>query len=216
MHFYSLFKQFIRNPKQTGAVVASGPQLCRVLATTARVREAGVILELGTGTGVVTAEIMRQKSATARLIGIEINDLLAAKTQQRCPGAEIVHADAVRAREILTARGLDGCDCIVSGLPWATFPEQLQDQLLAAARQVLRPGGSFVTFAYLQGLLLPSAQRFYAKLQQQFDTVEMTPVVWANLPPAVVYLATQRPARRGRKLAGRRKPLRQLGGGLPK
>ena len=52
---------------------------------------------------------------------------------------------------------------------------------------VLRPGGQFATFAYLQGLLLPAARRFRANLGRSFSQVERSPTAWTNLPPAFVY-----------------------------
>jgi phospholipid N-methyltransferase len=78
-------------------------------------------------------------------------------------------------------------DCILSGLPWAAFPEQLQDRLLEEACKNLAPQGFFVTFAYLQGLLLPAGRRFARKIRGRFTHVEKSPVVWRNLPPAFVY-----------------------------
>jgi phospholipid N-methyltransferase len=77
----------------------------------------------------------------------------------------------------------------VSGLPWAAFPEALQDQLLDTIADVLRPGGRLVTFAYLQGVLLPAGAKFKRKLKQRFRRVSTTRTVWLNLPPAFVYCA---------------------------
>jgi phosphatidylethanolamine/phosphatidyl-N-methylethanolamine N-methyltransferase len=53
--------------------------------------------------------------------------------------------------------------------------------------KALKPGGRFVTFAYLHGLLLPSAQRFADLLPQYFSSVTKSDIVWLNLPPAFVY-----------------------------
>ena len=60
-------------------------------------------------------------------------------------------------------------------------------ELLDATGHVLREGGQFVTFAYLQGLLLPAGQRFKRKLRDHFGQVETSRTVWANMPPAFVY-----------------------------
>lgn len=185
----AFFRQFLRNPRQIGAVIPSGASLCRQLTRAADVNAADVILEFGTGTGVVTREILRRKQESARFIGIEINCEMAAATRRRFPEAEIVTDSASRAKEILVERGLESCDCVVSSLPWAAFPDRLQDEHLDAALDALRPGGHFVTFAYVHGLVLPAAQRFHAKLSRRFGPVEMTSVVWANVPPAVVYSA---------------------------
>ena len=58
---------------------------------------------------------------------------------------------------------------------------------MRAATDVLKPGGQFVTFAYLQGLLLPAAKRFRGLLEQTFRQVTTSRVVWKNVPPALAY-----------------------------
>ena len=189
MRTVDFFREFLRDPSRTGAVMPSGAGLCRMLARTAGAPMAKVIVEFGTGTGVVTQEILRQMPSGSRLIGIEINEDLAKATQALCPDAEVVNESAAEAREILERKGLDACDCIVSGLPWASFPEGLQDELLSGALAALRPGGRFVTFAYLHALPSPAARRFKAKLVQRFASVGKTSTVWANVPPALVYWA---------------------------
>jgi hypothetical protein len=52
---------------------------------------------------------------------------------------------------------------------------------------VLGKGGQFVTFAYLQGLILPAAQRFRKLLKQYFSEVSTSRTVWLNVPPAFIY-----------------------------
>ena len=52
---------------------------------------------------------------------------------------------------------------------------------------VLRPGGQFVTFAYHAGTLLPAGRRFKKLLPRYFSSVEKSPTVWRNAPPAFVY-----------------------------
>ena len=41
--------------------------------------------------------------------------------------------------------------------------------------------------AYLQGLMFPNGQRFRRLLGEVFRGVEISPVVWKNIPPAFVY-----------------------------
>jgi phospholipid N-methyltransferase len=52
---------------------------------------------------------------------------------------------------------------------------------------VLRPGGQFVTFAYLHGLPLPAGRRFANRLPEYFSEISRSRTVWMNLPPALVY-----------------------------
>ena len=67
------------------------------------------------------------------------------------------------------------------------FPDDLQERILDAMIRVMPPGGVFVTFAYLQGLMLPAGRRFRRNLKRRFSNVETSDVIWLNLPPAVVY-----------------------------
>ena len=52
----------------------------------------------------------------------------------------------------------------------------------------LAPGGCFVTFAYYGFHQLPGGRRFRALLERLLPQVTTTEVVWANLPPAFVYV----------------------------
>jgi phospholipid N-methyltransferase len=76
---------------------------------------------------------------------------------------------------------------IVSGLPWASTPFALQKRILAAIVRSLAPTGRFTTFAYLPARWMPGAIRFRRQLEASFGHVELSPVVWRNLPPAFVY-----------------------------
>jgi phospholipid N-methyltransferase len=51
----------------------------------------------------------------------------------------------------------------------------------------LNDGGYFTTFAYIQGVFIPSARRFRKFLSESFSSVETSRVIWSNLPPAFVY-----------------------------
>jgi len=90
-------------------------------------------------------------------------------------------------RMICDYAGMESVDCIISGLPWSTFSEPLQVELLDEMMRVLRPGGCFVTFAYIHGLTLPPAKRFAHLLQRYFGSVSKSQVIWRNVPPALVY-----------------------------
>jgi phospholipid N-methyltransferase len=165
--------------------------LARTIVEAADVRHASVVVEFGPGTGVFTAEILRQLPPDCWFFAMELVEEFAKATRQRCPQAEVVEASAAEVGQHLAARDCDVADAIISGLPWASFPEVLQDEILGAAAEALAPGGRFCTFAYVQGVWLPAGRRFKKKLDERFDQVEQTAVVWGNLPPAFVYRATK-------------------------
>ncbi len=179
--------EFMRSPSTVGAVAPSSRHLAGQIVVQSGVADAAVILEFGPGTGSFTRLILRDKRPDADFIAIEHNQMLSQALRSRFPAATIVTDSVERVAAIMAKHGLEAADCIVSGLPWAVFSQDLQDRLLTATIDALRPGGRFVTFAYLQGLLSPAGKRFRKKIDQAFDSVTVSPVVWRNLPPAVVY-----------------------------
>ena len=88
---------------------------------------------------------------------------------------------------MLNSRALPKADVVISGLPFAIFPEELQEKILQGVMRSLVPGGTFATFAYLQGVILPAGVRFRKKLEATFPEVTTSSIVWNNMPPAFVY-----------------------------
>ncbi|MEM9588257.1 MAG: methyltransferase domain-containing protein [Planctomycetota bacterium] len=183
----SFLAGFVRQPSKVGAVAASSPALVQVMVDWFEWTSAKGIVEYGPGTGVFTEAILRSMHPEARFFAIEQSEQMVRATKQRCPNATVYHGSAVDVADYCQKQNLSQVDAIICGLPWASFSGSLQDQLMTEMLQVLRPGGQFATFAYLQGLLLPAGRRFAGKLQQSFASVEKSEVVWRNLPPALVY-----------------------------
>jgi phosphatidylethanolamine/phosphatidyl-N-methylethanolamine N-methyltransferase len=90
--------------------------------------------------------------------------------------------------QILAAHGIDAIDAIVCGLPWASLPISLQEQVFNALDRALAPGGVFVTFGYLQSLVLPGAWALRRRLSRSFAEVDRSAIVWGNVPPAFAYI----------------------------
>jgi len=118
---------------------------------------------------------------------IEINANFVKETNDRCPNAIVYHDSAENIKKYLDKHNKKNCDCIISGLPWAGFDKKLQNKLLDTAYDSLEEEGVFLTFAYIQGLLLPNGKNFKKLLKNKFRTVKKTKIVWLNLPPAFVY-----------------------------
>jgi len=186
-----IFLEFLKNPKRTGAIATSSRGLARMICSEIGVESASLIVEYGPGTGVFTEEILRIKKPEADFFAIEHSPNLAENFRNKFPGTRLFEDSAENVAAMLKEVGHSHIDSIVCGLPWAAFDEALQDSLLNATLQSLRPGGQFATFAYLQGLLLPAGKRFKKKLAESFSKVEKSPTVWKNIPPAFVYRCTK-------------------------
>jgi phospholipid N-methyltransferase len=184
---WTFLRAFLAKPRQVGAILPSSSRLAQCMADGVAWPQARAVVEWGPGTGVLTREIVRRASPGTRILAIEIQHQFATRLRQRFPQVTVCHDSVASTAAICQREGLEQVDAILSGLPWAVFPAADQAEYLAAARTVLRPGGQFVTFAYLQGLLLPAARRFRRLLEAHFDQVTLSPIVWANVPPALAY-----------------------------
>jgi phosphatidylethanolamine/phosphatidyl-N-methylethanolamine N-methyltransferase len=140
------------------------------------------------GTGSFTEHILNRRQRRSKFIALETNAAFFAHLTGRWGPSSFVRRGAEEFREALDERGVHQVDVVVSGLPWASFRHHRQENILRQVSACLAPQGVFVTFAYLQGLLLPGGARFLWLLKQQFASVERTKVVWTNFPPALVYV----------------------------
>ena len=180
-------KTFLMHPTQVGAIAPSSAGLVKMMVDSIDWQSARGVVEYGPGTGVFTASILKQLDPRAKFFAIERSPEMVRSARARCPAGEIVEDSVTNVASLCAERGISQVDAIVCGLPWASFSESLQAEIMEAMFSVLRPGGQFATFAYLQGLALPAGRRFAGHLDKHFSVVQKSPTVWRNLPPAFVY-----------------------------
>lgn len=186
-HGFGFLKMFVAHPGAIGAVWPSSASLADAMVAEIDWPSVDAVLEYGPGTGAFTAQILAAMRPEARLLAIEQNAELAQVVRSKFPQVTVVEDSVEHVRAICDQHDINEVQAIVCGLPWAAFPETLQTRLLEAMMTVLSPAGEFVTFAYLQGLLVPAGRRFRRQLPQFFSSVEKSPTVFRNFPPAFVY-----------------------------
>lgn len=198
----SFLRQFLSAPTQVGAVAPSSAALAAEMTRGINLEKADVVVEYGPGTGAFTGQVLKATRPDAKVFAIELNAAMAAALRARYPALKLYEASVADVASLCEQEGVGlprldgqatrafmpgpGVDVIVSGLPWAAFPEDLQRTILAATVRVLKPGGVLATFAYTIGLHTSAGKRFHAMLPDYFARVERSRVVWRNLPPAVV------------------------------
>lgn len=183
----TLTMQFLRRPFTTGAICPSSLYLARQMVSGIGLEDAEVVVELGPGTGAITGAILEKMPQTGTFFAVELNESVLPVFKKRFPSETIYNESASSLPQILSTLGLSHADVILSGLPWASFSDGLQNELLTAILEALPDGGSFATFAYIQGTVLPTGIKFRRKLSDYFRRVETSRIVWRNIPPAFVY-----------------------------
>jgi phosphatidylethanolamine/phosphatidyl-N-methylethanolamine N-methyltransferase len=180
--------QYLRHPKQVGAIAPSSPSLAAAMTRQKWFNEAKSVVELGPGDGPVTAAIRHRLNANQHtFFALEINESLCHRLRERFPDVKVYCDSAAEIGKYLKLNGASHADLVVSSIPWAAFDAKLQKELMDAILASMRPGGRFITFTYVFSPALPSGRRFRQFLGRTFSSVSCSPVIWRNFPPAIVY-----------------------------
>ena len=181
-----LFGRFLRNPRSIGAISPSSPALAEAMVALLPLDGAERIVELGPGTGVLTAALLRRVAPTARVLAIDREPLFVERLREQWPEVESVCASAAALSILAAERNLLPLDHIVSGLPFASLPAAVTARILEAIEQTLRPGGTFTTFQYVHAYRLPHAVAFRRDLSGRLGAWPARMLVMKNFPPAYV------------------------------
>lgn len=180
MEMITFLNEFVKFPRNTGAIAPSSNKLARKMIDSILFNEAKVIVELGPGTGVFTKEIMKQKKKETLLILIEINENFYRNLQKKYEHDETVqvfHGSAENIREYMTELNIEAIDYVLSGLPFTSLPLDVSKRILENSKELLVPKGKFITFQYS---LVKKAF-----IQGYFPSISAKKV-WLNFPPAFV------------------------------
>ncbi len=181
-----LLARFVRHPRTVGSVAPSSAALARAMIAGLDLEAPVRLVELGPGTGPFSHVIAKKIGPAAKYLAVEIDPVFAQRMQERCPGLECVCASAAELPALAAERGLSPVDHIVSGLPFASLPAAITQQVLDGIERVLRPGGTFTTFQYAHAHGLPPAAAFRRDMSRRLGREPTRRLVVWNLPPAYV------------------------------
>jgi len=169
--------KFLLEPGKIGSITPSSSFLTNAMLANLPWDHMETIVELGAGTGVFTNFIAKHKKESCQVLVVE-RDFEMRKLLKSAHPTFHYGAKAERLDRLLYLHNLPPADCIVSGLPFAAFSEQLRHEIIAAAYRSLKPGGIFVAFQY--------SLQMRKMLNSYFNkvTISFVPI---NIPPAFVY-----------------------------
>ena len=197
------FAECLRNFHTTGAVLPSGRWLAGALARYVdRDGRPRRILEVGPGTGAVTARIVAALGPDDRFDLVELNDSFIRRLEHRFATEPAFRNVADRTRLLHCAvedlSTEDSYDLIISGLPLNNFSARQVERILGVLSGLLAPGGVLSFFQYiairrLRSLLSRRAERARLRgiglaLASILDSNEIRrDWIWPNVPPAWVH-----------------------------
>jgi phosphatidylethanolamine/phosphatidyl-N-methylethanolamine N-methyltransferase len=177
VHF---IRSWMEKPLATGAVMPSGRPLARAMSRCVDPDIPGPIVELGPGTGAVTAALVERGIAPSRLTLVEFNPTFCRLMRTRYPEATVVQGDAYALKRLLGGLLRERAAAVVSGLPLFTKPLKFRLRLISDAFTLLAPHAPFVQFSYA---VVPPIPRSYSGAR-----VEAAERIWLNIPPARVWV----------------------------
>ena len=176
-----LLSNFIKNPKETGAVAPSSKFLTKEIIKKINFKTSKNIVELGPGLGTFTKPILKKATPDTRLFCFEVNKKFCSYLTKSIVDERmtIIKAGAENINKNLKKFKIKEADCVVSGLPFLNFPEAKKRKILQEVKNSLSGNGKFVLFQYTNGLgrLLES---YFSKVSRTFVPI--------NIPPAFVYV----------------------------
>jgi phospholipid N-methyltransferase len=205
MHYWTECQQFYRQFREqyhtTGSILPSSRALGRAMTRPMRLAKGPRrILEVGPGTGAITAAIVRQLRPGDQFDIVEINaDFVAflgqrfaeeADFRKRRAQSRIIHAP------LQEVPGTHVYDFMISGLPLNNFSPELVEDIYRSYERLLKPAGTLTSFEYvwIRQMKMP-----FVSEQERARLVKLTrylegkirryqigeEIVFLNVPPAV-------------------------------
>jgi phosphatidylethanolamine/phosphatidyl-N-methylethanolamine N-methyltransferase len=160
-------------------MLPSGRALARAMAGAIDLSLPGAVVELGPGTGAVTAALIERGVAPERLILIEFLPEFCEVLRRRYPAARVVTGDAFTAPDILRSLGAGPLAGVVSCLPLYGKKPECRARLL---NDLLRLGPKGMPFIQATN---------FTRSPIPFDAAKIAGTrsarIWFNLLPALVW-----------------------------
>ena len=181
-HNVKFLYAWLRNPRQTGALLPSGTRLAQAMAAQVDPGR-GLVVELGVGTGAITRALIARGVKEDQLILVEKDPALFGEMEGRFPGVVALRGDAAHLGRLLDRAGVGCPGTLVSSLPLLSMTRQQRLRVLIQIFSSLRVGGVLVQFTYSP--LPPIPDVLAAALGVSGRRVAQ---VFSNVPPAAVWV----------------------------
>jgi phosphatidylethanolamine/phosphatidyl-N-methylethanolamine N-methyltransferase len=178
LSYGAFLRGLIANPKGVSAPTPSSPTLADAIAEELDLSRPGLVIELGPGTGAVTAALQKRVGGE-RLLAIERETNFLTPLRSRFPDVDIRFGDALNFERFLPADA--AVAAVVSGLPLLHLPQATRRSLLARALNCQPKGGLFIQLSYS-----------WRPPVKPGEGVTLTKrAIWRNFPPAHVWTYVQ-------------------------
>lgn len=178
--WWLMASRFLKHGTTIASFAPSSRYLVRTIVKGIDFEKAECIVELGAGTGPITAELLRRAKPHTKVVIVELMPEFCARLRAKFPTADIVEGDASHLDQLLADRGIEKVDHVLSGLPLPSFPAPLRDSIMSSSAKVLANDGTFRQLTNMPYV-------YWKMYRNYFDDVRFR-MVPLNLPPGGVYV----------------------------
>lgn len=181
---FQFIERWVKKPGNIGAVAPSSRALSECMASQIATDTQLPIIELGPGTGPVTAAILARGIDPALLTVIEYDENFCALLKKKYPLINVVQGDAYAHADNMKRLDIDKAAHVVSSLPLLSRPTADRSKVITEAMESLVPSGLFIQFSY--GPNAPWKPGAASGI-----VVQKSKWVKLNIPPARVWTYSQ-------------------------
>ena len=142
------------------------------------------IIELGSGTGVITTKILEKMSANSKLICFETNKNFYQELKNiKDKKMTLLNESAEIMKSYLKENRIDKVDYVVSSVPLVTLPKKVTNKILLDSVDILKEHGELIQLQYSK-ILDKRLKKHYNKISVNFTA--------ANYLPAFIYTCSNK------------------------
>ncbi|PHR73626.1 MAG: ribosomal RNA adenine dimethylase [Lutibacter sp.] len=177
----AFFKEAVKNFKTSGTIIPSSRFLVKRILSNIDFTNSKLIVEFGSGNGIITKQILKKIEPSTTLVCFEINKVFYNELKKINHKQLIVlNTSAENIQQEIEKFGFKKVDNFISSLPLTMLPKELSQAIIENSYKVLEEKGRFVQFQYSTQFLKQFKAVFNRKVKLDFEPL--------NIPPAFLYL----------------------------
>ena len=172
-------KESLKSIKEVGTIFPSSKFVVEKMVAPINFGEKLTILELGSGNGVITKQLLEKMSSDSQLICFETNKKFYQELKKINDMKMIlINESAEKMKLYLNEFKIDKVDYIVSSVPLVTLPKKMTNKILSTSRELLRKEGKLIQLQY--------SKLSDNKLKSYFNKIDIE-FTLRNYFPAFIY-----------------------------
>ena len=177
----AFFKEAVKSFKTSGTLMQSSRFLVKRILSKIDYTNSKLIVEYGSGNGIITKELLKNIEPSTTIICFEVNEVFYNKLKKIDHKQLIVlNTSAENIQQEIEKFGFKKVDNFISSLPLTMLPKDLSERIIENSHKVLKEDGRFVQFQYSTLFLKQFKAIFKGKVKLDFEPL--------NLPPAFLYI----------------------------